>query len=343
MPPSTRLLSVLVSLVVAGLLGGFVGCVYWLVFRREERRPVLPQRPARVAPWGWQSMALVLLTFMIVSPIFQGGYLVVRGTFGWRVGPAPARTQGVNPADDKTPQEGESSLFSSTERIFLTAGTFGLLLPAIPWVLRRSSGCRLADLGLTTEGWFTGVRAGVLAFFLVVPVVYATFAVALLVYNPDPQELEARRHDIEKMVRNEAGVPGVILAVLSAVIVAPAAEELIFRGVLQSWLGRVFRQLGSKSESLSEQGIELTDGEVPSATAVPNPRDERRADRFALVTSSFLFALMHFPQMPAPVAIFVLALALGYLYQRTGSLVASITLHAMFNGMSMLALLANPG
>jgi hypothetical protein len=39
------------------------------------------------------------------------------------------------------------------------------------------------------------------------------------------------------------------------------------------------------------------------------------------------------------VAIFLLSLGLGTLYQRTGSLVASFVLHAAFNGFSTLTLI----
>jgi membrane protease YdiL (CAAX protease family) len=48
---------------------------------------------------------------------------------------------------------------------------------------------------------------------------------------------------------------------------------------------------------------------------------------------------MHLPQWPAPIAIFLLSIALGTVYQRTGSLLASITMHATFNGINTLLLL----
>jgi membrane protease YdiL (CAAX protease family) len=59
-----------------------------------------------------------------------------------------------------------------------------------------------------------------------------------------------------------------------------------------------------------------------------------------VVLTSLLFAAVHAPQMPAPFAIFVLSLALGTLYQRTGSLAAPFTLHALFNGLSTTLALA---
>ena len=48
---------------------------------------------------------------------------------------------------------------------------------------------------------------------------------------------------------------------------------------------------------------------------------------------------MHAAQWPAPIAIFVLSVALGTLYQRTGSLLAAIAMHGTFNGFSTLLLL----
>ena len=52
-----------------------------------------------------------------------------------------------------------------------------------------------------------------------------------------------------------------------------------------------------------------------------------------------VFAAMHAPQWPAPIAIFILSVALGTLYQRTGSLLAAALMHGTFNGFSTLVLL----
>ena len=54
--------------------------------------------------------------------------------------------------------------------------------------------------------------------------------------------------------------------------------------------------------------------------------------------TSLLFASVHAPQWPAPIALFVLALVIGTVYYRTGSLIAAIFMHATFNGLSTLVL-----
>jgi membrane protease YdiL (CAAX protease family) len=93
------------------------------------------------------------------------------------------------------------------------------------------------------------------------------------------------------------------LVVLAIVILAPIAEEVFFRGVVfNAWL-----------------------------------REGGR--RWAFIGSSALFALIHI-SLVALVPIFLLGLALAWVYQRTGNLLAPIAMHATVNGISVaLALL----
>jgi membrane protease YdiL (CAAX protease family) len=62
----------------------------------------------------------------------------------------------------------------------------------------------------------------------------------------------------------------------------------------------------------------------------------------AIYASSLLFAAAHSSVWPSPIALFVLALVLGYLAYRTRSLVSSIMLHGLFNGVSCVVLLLMP-
>lgn len=94
------------------------------------------------------------------------------------------------------------------------------------------------------------------------------------------------------------------LVIFFAVIVVPIFEEILFRGLLQSMLtGFIGR---------------------------PWP---------AILIASFAFTSMH-PWMHFP-ALFVLSIALGYAYERSGSLLRPIFIHTIFNATSItLALLA---
>jgi uncharacterized protein len=87
-----------------------------------------------------------------------------------------------------------------------------------------------------------------------------------------------------------------------AVVIAPVAEEFIFRGMLFPF----FKQLGWP--------------------------------RFAWFGVSALFALIHL-NAPTFVPLFGLALALTWLYERTDNLLAPITAHALFNAVNLAMLL----
>jgi membrane protease YdiL (CAAX protease family) len=87
-----------------------------------------------------------------------------------------------------------------------------------------------------------------------------------------------------------------------AVVIAPVAEEFIFRGMLFPFI----KQLGWP--------------------------------KLAWFGTSFLFALIHL-NAPTFVPLFVFALALTWLYERTDNLLAPITAHALFNATNLIVLL----
>jgi len=112
-----------------------------------------------------------------------------------------------------------------------------------------------------------------------------------------------RRHAMLDRLQT-VGMLGQALIILSAVVLAPLAEELFFRGLLQSLL-RNFMS--------------------PWA---------------AIVISSFLFALMHFAVIRSVPPLLLFGLVLGYTYEHRGRLLAPIAIHALFNAAMLAATLA---
>ena len=55
-----------------------------------------------------------------------------------------------------------------------------------------------------------------------------------------------------------------------------------------------------------------------------------------ILISAVLFGLAHFGHGPAPIPLTILAIGLGYVYQRTHSIVPVMVVHALFNSVSML-------
>jgi membrane protease YdiL (CAAX protease family) len=91
--------------------------------------------------------------------------------------------------------------------------------------------------------------------------------------------------------------------ILFAVVLAPLGEELFFRGLFQPAFKRLIGSWG------------------------------------ALLLTSFLFALMH-GHAPTFLPLWAFGLTLGALYEMTGSLASGIWLHALFNGATVILLLA---
>lgn len=350
----------------------------WFWSRLVTRKPVLPPRAAgvRLVPFGWGSMLLLLVLFVGMIMSVRAEYEVGRRLIYGPRPPAPAPVE--TPKDDPGKKAKPSDL-SFQEQMALMAVINVLMVVLVPLLLRWTSRTQLADLGLTTDQLSRNVVTGGVAFLLITPVVMAVNLGATLLF---PQN----KHPVELMLRQHLSAPTVVLAYVAAMIVAPVAEELLFRGVFQAWLRRVFAYRPPRIERDVAQApcpeslpaeVEIlegwsTDGDeistevdaIPSDLSnpyhapeaslatperpVPLPREPRstRPAMMAVTSASFLFALLHFEQMPAPFAIFALSLALGFLYEWTGSLVPSVVVHALFNGFNttllMLALASAP-
>jgi membrane protease YdiL (CAAX protease family) len=128
-----------------------------------------------------------------------------------------------------------------------------------------------------------------------IPLVLAIMILSIRVFQPTP-------HAIEQLISRSPTWGNFMLATVSAAVIAPLQEELLFRGILMPWLRRL---LGA---------------------------------RWAIALSALIFAALHSDAWPAPLPLFVLALFLGYLAHHTNSLVGPITMHAAFNSVSMIML-----
>lgn len=99
-----------------------------------------------------------------------------------------------------------------------------------------------------------------------------------------------------------------VLAVISIIILAPLIEETLFRGFLQTFIRK---HLGPKQ---------------------------------AIIITSVCFSLFHYAagqglgNIMIIISLFVLALFLGFLYEKQGSLLAPIVLHSLFNTISVINL-----
>lgn len=163
------------------------------------------------------------------------------------------------------------------------------------WLVRR--GATPADLGFVMGHGRQDVGIAVVALGLVVlPLLALAGLLNLIVpYEHYVVDLLAARRD-----------PWTVFVVaMSAVVVAPLAEEFFFRRLLQGWL----------EKRLGGGGMQ------------------------PVLLSSLAFAAAHVGQGLAFVPLFPLAVVLGVIARQTGSIVPCVLLHGLFNAVSVALLL----
>lgn len=185
-----------------------------------------------------------------------------------------------------------------TRQLLLVLGLRNsLLCLLVPLTLATVGRLPLHEIGIHGSRWRSSVAYGVVQLLAWGP---ATFALNLwLQWLLD----QTPTNPIYDYLRTIEGWRNWVLVAFAAVVAAPAAEELLFRGVLQRWLARRFGPVA---------GIGL---------------------------SALVFGAAHATSWPDPLPLVLLGIGLGISFQATRSLWAPIAFHAGFNG-SMLLLVA---
>jgi len=164
----------------------------------------------------------------------------------------------------------------------------------------------LPAMGFTNARMLPGLAKGFVGILIVFPLLMAS-AMLLEKFYKLVGYKHPLTHDLLAAMKTEHIFHVKSLLIFGAAIVAPAFEEYLFRGHLQTALARLF-----VPRSISRTWL-------------------------AILVTSILFAAVH-PAWMAPL-IFVLSLCLGYAYERTGNLWVPITIHACFNTLETILFL----
>lgn len=336
--PAQDIEPVQVAYFLSAMLLSIGTCFY--LFVRRTRGPLLSIEPRRLVPWN----------FIGALPAFLFVLLAVGGALS-----SPNRPDG-DASVDHAPSA--SHMIIGIAQELIVVGSI-VVLVVVGFKATRS------DLGLPASlgEFFRDVWIGLVAGMATLLPVYA---VMIWLSGPDAKS----GHPLVKML--EDGPPDVwvmVLATLMAVVVAPICEEITFRLLLQGWLERLEVDVLSSHDSAASpelvigQTSELAEapsnevGQVGHASAdaaiieTPEQLSDVKLELASsgassnlplglvpIIISALLFGLAHFGYGPDPVPLFLLALALGYLYNRTHRIVPSIVAHAFFNGFAMIQL-----
>jgi len=214
-------------LIFMGLIGAIVGAWIWAILRLAFRLPILPANTPRAVPWGPVSVLAALLVWVASQMVAPMVYRVALAPI--IAGAPPAAV--ARPPGPIAATPGELMTFSAISNV--------LTLLLVPLALAATSGATRRDFGVGLRGLGRHVGRGLIAYPLLAPLVFGTMLICVKIWkNPTP-------HPLQDAIRRDQSPRMATILVLAGVVLAPAAEELIFRGVLLGWLTRL--ALGRRS------------------------------------------------------------------------------------------------
>jgi membrane protease YdiL (CAAX protease family) len=315
------------------------------VIHPEYFKSLLPFQRERAVTWNAIEIFLIVSFNLLILKLTAAHALDELGFFKWMYG--------VHLRDPKAPLE-RMGLWASA-----VAMPFELLFTALILGVRGETWAY--QLGLTTSRWVQNVIVGFLGWLITTPLVFLVLIASVKVFTPE-------KHPIERFGQSNPNVAEWGLIFFCAIVQAPVIEEIVFRGVLQRWF--MHRSWGPDLALALAFVVALTKREEDLKTALTSGNAgaighalapalfvllmipgyiycETIAWRWqayagvgrAIYATSLLFAVGHAFAWPTPIPLFFLSLVLGYLAYRTQSLVAPITLHAIFNAVTCIVLL----
>lgn len=232
-------------------------------------------------------------------------------------------------------------------------------IPLVFWLMLRWPPSRI---GLTLRRFRRNLAAGVVGWLLLTPPVLALNFLITYLYGLWTT-VGTQEHPLTELAEHGIRPFEEILLVAAAVVAAPVLEEMMFRGVIQRWVvrwpgGNLLALAAALAVAFWSRHEEFIQGwgqwdatfilELAPVGFVlamlPVYGIVRACSRTSvgpgIFAASLLFAAVHSFAWPTPISLFLLALGLGYLFHRTGSLVGPMVLHALFNAVTCVVLLA---
>lgn len=210
----------------------------------------------------------------------------------------------------------------------------------------------LSGFGFHRKGFLGDLAVMVLALLVIIPILFLLNKItagAISLFQEDfdpPQHKLLQSLDVPQQQQPIWAVP---MLWISAVLVAPLAEELFFRGVIQTGLRHAFDEgilaspenmpgFPAATHDTDETTESTRDHEDEKMTpSVPVQRVRRSRGKWpAIVVTGFIFGMVHYAQPHAVPSLILFGIVLGYTYEKRGSLMPCIGLHILFNLKTMI-------
>jgi membrane protease YdiL (CAAX protease family) len=332
-----------------------VGSVAWVraIRRLAAGEPILPQEPRRQVPWGL--FDLVLLIAANFAAMLVVGTLA--GAIGLRV------------SSEITKETARDMLLMQVAMQFLGS------LPVVAFIALRTD-CNWRDLGIVWQKVGRDLQLGAIAFAMLAPPVYAIQALLTNLVQYEHTLIDIMQQDPRLLWLGalSAAVAAPVCEELQFRLLLQGWLEkvAVWSGDTLPLLmgGRPPHALRLQEAAESDKVVDAIlpdeepemqlppedEGDATNPYKTPRhpvaepvkeslassgdlgPKGPALVNHWPTAVSALLFAGMHLGQGPAPVPLFVLALGLGYLYERTHRILPSITVHLLLNATTMVIL-----
>ncbi|MEM9416153.1 MAG: CPBP family intramembrane glutamic endopeptidase [Planctomycetota bacterium] len=254
-------------------------------------------KPATLGRGPKRDVGMDLRDLLFGMMAYFGGMLlqslVLVAWLGFSVDPdsVPAAIEAMSPT--------EQAALGLVGQLTMWAPAVGYLL----WRLKSSGYLRLG--GVVPRHPLRDLGVGALGVWVAYILTWGMGVVTVLIIRLAGSEPPDHGHETLRMMAEADSIMVTVLLTVSAVVVAPIAEEFFFRGLLQTGLQSA---LGHDKRWLS------------------------------ILPVAVFFGLVHVGAVPwAMVPLLVLlGVIFGWVYERTGSLWCAVLVHAGYNGLSIL-------
>lgn len=200
-------LSAMSLLVIALLVGSLASWIY-LIARVRRGQPLLEVEPCVPRVWGLADLAMVAVLLVACQIFFATLY--TRFSNGEMQGEVHGQV-------------------SAAVAAFASLGNIVAIALALMWMALRFD-VSPQHVGFRFKGWWRQLQIGAIATLVVLPVVYLLMAAVSIGLHSE------YKHPLLDEVRRNATLTSYLMGVVTAVLLAPLAEEFLFRVMIQGWL-----------------------------------------------------------------------------------------------------------
>ena len=186
-------------------------------------------------------------------------------------------------------------------KLMLSATTVDIIaIGAIFYFVLKERKETAALLGLTAKRFLSNIKYGIVAYIGLIPILGLVMFLTMILFKIFNIPIEPQ--PVVEILRAEKHIPSLIYMCFFTAVIGPVFEEIFFRGFVYGVLKK------------------------------------RIGIFWGIAASSAFFAYVH-ANLASFFPIFCLGVLLVYIYEKTGSLVSSITVHILHNSATLIFLL----